>query len=230
MTMKDLLVIWSGLRNRKLPSIRKGADIVITEIDFTEDRVKVRSASGTINSRSFGELEKIWNKLRMDRIAHVDSVLGGSGSSRNQPETLYAALPFVEYTFIDKKKHLLLLDENTHEAGTIKKATAATVQEIQRKLSESLRSGAPELVLPVNNVKAATDNLERLTGKSGIAEAPGEYVYQLGPLQIRVVSEQSVEAAYRGRTLLRGFAPRYGSLGELVELGEQLLVLPPKRS
>src|ERR1700694_1286444 len=151
MTFKDILAIWNGLRNRKLQSIKKGADITITDIDYSQDRLTVSSTSG-LKSRSFAELEKVWATLRADRTAQVDSVRGGSGSSRNQPETLFAALPFVEYTFIEQKKHLILLDENTHEAGTLKKASPAIVQEIQRRLQEAEQAGLPEMIVPVKDV------------------------------------------------------------------------------
>jgi hypothetical protein len=227
MTFKDLLSIWNGLRNRKLQSIRKGAEITITDIDYSGGRIAVRSSSGS-KSRSFAELEKVWVTLRADRIAHVDSVLGGSGSSRNQPETLFAALPFVEYTVIDQKKHLVLLDEATHEAGTLKKASPTTVREIQRRVEEAKRAGLPEMIVPVKDVKLATDTLETLTGRPGVSEAQGEYVYELGTLRIRVVSELTVNASYRGRTVLSGFTPRSSATDESIKLGDQLLLVPRK--
>ncbi len=48
----------------------------------------VSVAGGDKDSRSFEELEKISAVLLAGRFAHVDSILNGSGSSRNRPETI----------------------------------------------------------------------------------------------------------------------------------------------
>jgi len=54
------------------------------------------------------------------KVIHVDALLRGSGSSRNQPETILASMPDVEYLMKDKKKHVVWVGENTHKLGTLK--------------------------------------------------------------------------------------------------------------
>jgi len=58
----------------------------------------------------------------MNRLSavHVDEVLHGSGTSRNQPETILANLPYVEWLKLDNKKHIAFVGKNTHLYGTLK--------------------------------------------------------------------------------------------------------------
>lgn len=226
MTFQDLLSIWASLAGKKIQSIRRGADITIESVDFSHDRIVVRSRSGD-KSRSFAELERVWKALKRDRFVHVDSVLGGSGSSRNQPETLFAALPFVEWTSIDRKKHIVLAGSDTHPPGTLKKAAPDLVAEV-RALSAARKAASPELVIPVADVRQAAAALERLSGQPPEAEVPGEYLYLLAGLPVRIVAENAVDASLRGRAIIRGVvSPEHASDGPL-EIGTGVVVEPQK--
>ena len=86
----------------------------ITEVNF-ERRNFYIDLNGKQKSRPFDELERIWQEMRSKPAVHVESFLGGSGSSRNQPETILANLPYVEWLLISGKKHISYFDEETHE-------------------------------------------------------------------------------------------------------------------
>lgn len=92
----------------------------ISEIDRTNDRILL-DINGHIKSRPLEELRKIWEVMCEKPCAHVDSVLGGSGSSRSQPETILANLPYVEWLLVDGKKNIAYVGENTHSPGTLKR-------------------------------------------------------------------------------------------------------------
>jgi len=119
-SIEEVLQDISTMIDIKLGSIRPGADLTITNIDFDGMKIELETSSGTRRNRPFSEIETIIRFLNFEKVAHVDTVLGGSGSSRNQPETILANLPYIEYTYIDRKKHLVLRDEPTHELGTLK--------------------------------------------------------------------------------------------------------------
>jgi hypothetical protein len=226
MTFQDLLGIWNSLRGQRLESIRRGAALKIDDIDFGNQRVLVSGDHGQ-KSRPFTELERVWDALRHEGLIHVDSVLAGSGSSRNQPETLLAALPFVEWGVVNNRKHLILRDSETHAAGTLQKASPQSVQKAVKDQRSKHRLELPEIVLPVADIKGTSQSLEKFAKREIEDEAPGEYSYAVGPLQIRIVSENQVDERYRGRVILSGFAPHEK---EAIQVGEHLIFTPRRIS
>src|SRR5690606_35913078 len=102
--------------------------------------VWLRTRKGKERSRPFSELRRLWQALQMSPAIHVDSVLGGSGSSRNQPETILANLPYVEWFQYDGKKHLTLVGSPTHPNGTLKQLDPLRAQEIRSKMKKELDS------------------------------------------------------------------------------------------
>lgn len=98
----------------------QAAPFRISEIDRANDRI-VLALDGTMKSRPLEELRKIWKEMCERPCAHVESVLGGSGSSRSQPETILGSLPYVEWLNIKGKKHIAYIVDATHERGTLKK-------------------------------------------------------------------------------------------------------------
>lgn len=92
--------------------------------------------NGKQKSRPFDELERIWQEMRSKPAIHVESFLGGSGSSRNQPETILANLPYVEWLLIGGKKHIAYVDENSHEFGTIKEMEEIRAEEYKAAMED----------------------------------------------------------------------------------------------
>lgn len=238
MNFNDILAIWAKLQGKVLPSIRKGAEIQIIEVDYQNLRIVVASHRGR-KSRPFAELDRVWKALSQQRTVHVDSVLSGSGSSRNQPETLFANLPVVEWMRFDRRKHLLLRDEATHANGTLREVDSVTAALVRAGTAGQLAPRGVEIVLPVSNIKEVARVLRDLTGVEGIAESQGEYLYRVGSVSLRVVREASVAEPFRGRIILRarGLLPTAGSSsaevagrkGQAVNVSDNFVVLDEDR-
>ena len=102
----------------------------ITKIDLEGDRILL-DVNGTSKSRPLEELRKIWEAMCELPCVHVDSVLGGSGSSRSQPETILGNLPYVEWLNVSGKKNIAYIGENSHNSGTLKKMDDDLASEYQ---------------------------------------------------------------------------------------------------
>ena len=123
------------MEGRLLHSISGRSDIRVAEVDH--EYIKLKTISGEIKSRPLAELQRVADRLTLNMPVHVDSVLGGSGSSRNQPETLLANLPDVEWMKLDERKHLVWLGRQTHELGTLRKADPYTVKMANGTLADA---------------------------------------------------------------------------------------------
>ena len=109
------------LKGLPLSSISgRAAPFSVYDLDFEKRSYYLELSGGKLKSRPFDEIERIWQEMTSKPAVHVESFLGGSGSSRNQPETVLANLPYVEWLTIGGKKHIAYIDEETHEYGTLK--------------------------------------------------------------------------------------------------------------
>lgn len=157
-----------------LKSIRAGADITVTEVNQREERIELIDASGNRRSRSLQELRRVWDQLCADKAVHVDSVLGGSGSSRNQPETILANLPYVEWLKIDGRKHITFVGRNSHPLATLKEMDPLSAHALRESLTIA-RSTVPAAILVVENLKSISSFLESVSGLAPAAVASGVY-------------------------------------------------------
>ena len=109
------------LVNKPLQAINpKTAPIYITKVDLSLKSYFVsQSPNESGDSRPFSELESIWNELHYKGFCNVDQALYGSGSSRNQPETVFAHLPYIQHFRFKGKKHIFLRDKPIHSIGTL---------------------------------------------------------------------------------------------------------------
>jgi hypothetical protein len=124
----------------KLNSIQSGSEIVVDGVDRDAEAIELHTISGDRRSRrSFTEMRKLWRALNEEVFVHVDRALDGSGSSRNQPETILANLPYIEWLRYQGKKHISYVGEETHSAGTLKEMTLKEVDAIQRRCKCSKR-------------------------------------------------------------------------------------------
>ncbi|WHX42662.1 hypothetical protein QNH36_11255 [Mesobacillus sp. AQ2] len=151
--LKDL----NKMKNIPLQSINPGAEVVILEIN--DSNIIIQSSSGKIVKRPLAEIKKLVKSLTSKKPIHVDTVLGGSGSSRNQPETVLANLPYVEWLRIKRKKHIVWVDENTHIFGTNKEMDSVRAALVKTQLhSESVLHEEKKNLLNVTVVFC--DNLQ----------------------------------------------------------------------
>jgi hypothetical protein len=174
MTFDEVINDIEKMVGLELESIKPGANVILTGIDRKAQRIWLITSAGKEKTRPFSELRKIWDKLCSSPAAHVDSVLGGSGSSRNQPETVMANLPYIEWFFMDGKKNLTLMKEPTHDYGTLYKMDEVAASEIKDKLMNA-ENTACEVVIVTEDIKATAAAYEKVTGLPLKPVSPGIY-------------------------------------------------------
>ncbi|HHY45102.1 MAG TPA: hypothetical protein GX512_05250 [Firmicutes bacterium] len=184
MTFTKVLEDIKRLVGRELNSIRPGANVTVVEV--TDERVELLNSRGRRTSRSIAELRKVWDALCTSPIVHVDSVLGGSGSSRNQPETIFANLPYIEWLKYHGKKHIRLVDSDTHEIGTLKRMDAMAERQLQIELAhDDLTEQYLRTLVVSSDIVQVSNELERATGLSVEPVEAGVYLHR--PAQSLVV-------------------------------------------
>ena len=175
----------------KLRSIRPGADITLTEVNISEGRIELLDAAKNRRSRSLSELRRVWNELSQHKAVHVDSVLAGSGSSRNQPETILASLSYVEWLLIDGRKHISFIGTPTHAPGTLKQMDNLAAQ----ALRDAIRAAAavmPAAIIVVENTRSISSCLESVSGLPPTAVASGIYRHTHTDREIWVVNSSTL--------------------------------------
>lgn len=133
-TFLELLDDLEKLQGIKLQSISgQSTPFIIQEIDRVNDRLRL-DVNGSHKSRPLEELRRIWEEMCAKPAVHVDSVLGGSGSSRSQPETILANLPYVEWLNIQGKKNIAYIGEDTHQYGQLKQMENVQAKEYEQMM------------------------------------------------------------------------------------------------
>ncbi len=178
----------------KLHSIRPGAVITLTEVNVREGRITLLDASKNRRSRSLSELRRLWNELRQHKAVHVDSVLAGSGSSRNQPETILASLPYVEWLLIDRKKHISFIGTPTHAPGTLKRMENLAAQAL-RDAIQAANPVIPSAIFIVENTRSISNCLELVSGVPPTAIASGIYRHTHAEREIWIVNRHNLSPA-----------------------------------
>lgn len=178
------------LIGQNLQSIRKGATIVIEEVNPAEDRIRIRARKGSV-SRRLDELRRIWNALRKEPAVHVDSLLGGSGTSRNQPETLLANLPYVEWLRINGRKHLAFVGEASHELGTLKEMDPIRADDVRSRLSHRAQDKKARHMVVTRDVAKSASTLRGIIGQDPVV-VDGEYRFVLSNSVISVVASNDL--------------------------------------
>ena len=148
---------------------------------------------GDLRSRPISELENIWNELLISAAVHVEGVLFGSGTSRNQPETILANLPYIEWLKYGNKKHISYVESNTHPFGTLKKMDDLDAIEISKKLSSKASVNYPNFYIVTNDITEALNDLQ--TKYNGTVETINSGVYDFisNNLLIRIINSNLSE-------------------------------------
>lgn len=133
-TFSELLEDLENLRGIQLNSISgQSVPFTIQEIDRVKGCLRL-DVKGENKSRPLEELRRIWEEMCAKPAVHVDSVLGGSGSRRSQPETILANLPYVEWLNIQGKKNIAYIGEDTHQYGQLKKMADVQAEEYKQMM------------------------------------------------------------------------------------------------
>ncbi|MEZ9525860.1 hypothetical protein [Enterovibrio norvegicus] len=195
MTFDDVIGQVESMVGLELKSIRPGADITITKVDTESKRICLKTSKGKDRSRPFSELQRIWEALCENGFAHVDSVLNGSGSSRNQPETIIACLPQIEWFYLDGKKHLVIMPDNTHSLGQLRKMDVVAAEELKKKLEQAERNVENQEQAKIQTVVVSQDIathsgiLKRQSGVSPCLLEQGVYEFVLAGSKALLVSD-----------------------------------------
>jgi len=225
MTFEDVIADIEKLVGLELKSIRSGANIKVLELDRRAERWTVMTSKLKERSRPFSELERIWKALCQQETAHVDSVLGGSGSSRNQPETVLANLPYVEFLFLDGKKHLACIGKPSHPLGTLKKMDEMAAEQIKSSIKNSQRElqryQAASMIVS-RNIAAHAEYFEKLSGMAGSAIEQGIYEFNLPSTKVVLVSDNVAPESLQVGTYLVLPCNSSEYPGERIEIGGQI--------
>ncbi len=214
---KDALKDIEKLAGLQLQSIRPGAEIMIEEIDWTSERISLKTSQGRLRSRPFSEMEQLWAALHKKTAIHVDSELAGSGSSRNQPETILAHLPYIEWFMYSRKKHLAFMHMPSHALGTLKRMDDIAAEEMRRKLlaAETAMRGAgiARIIVVSSDLANHANMLEQMTGSKGQALQQGAYEFVLPSSRLLLVTENAVAGSIPKGTYLviEGSPPLQGT-------------------
>ncbi|MBF4280586.1 DUF262 domain-containing protein, partial [Vibrio anguillarum] len=140
MHFKDVLSDIEKLVGKQLQSINpKTPPIYITKIDHDSKKYFISSNPNEEgNTRFFWELEDIWSELARKGFCSVDQALFGSGSSRNQPETIFAHLPYIQHFRLKARKHIFLRGTPVHELGTLSELTGDELSQVLAKIDNYL--------------------------------------------------------------------------------------------
>ena len=191
MTFNDVIEDIKKLVGLDLQSIRPGANIRIIEIDEERSCLILQTSTGACRSRPIGELQLIWNELNRLPAVHVDEVLHGSGTSRNQPETILANLPYVEWLKIDNKKHIAFIGKNTHHYGTLKQMDAIEALNIKRSSRIQRNNTQARIMIVTNDVSGTIQTLQNSLSGTVSTAAKGVYTFENGSLEAIIVSQTS---------------------------------------
>lgn len=188
----DVLDDIKKLEGLELCSIRPGAEIILKKVDITQGKIVVLTKSGKQNSKPIAQFEQIWEELISFPAIHVDEVLHGSGSSRNQPETIFANLPYIEWLKVNNKKHISFVKKTTHAFGTIRKMDNIIANQICEKLTDKDMFMTTLSLISTKEIYNMTQIFSKICGKRPITLAKGMYLYALKNKQVVYVdSEQT---------------------------------------
>lgn len=182
-----------GMIGLRLRSIRSGAELIVTDVDRNEQRLLIASASGRECSRPFSHLRQIWTALSTQPAVHVESALKGSGSSRNQPETIIANLPYVEWFRFRGKKHLVYVGEPTHPLGTLRELSPDRASAISARLEQGgTTSPRATMVIVTESPGHFAAEIAAATGVPIAVCEEATFKYRIGDCAVIVVRDSHV--------------------------------------
>jgi hypothetical protein len=213
MNFSSLLSEIEKLEGLQLRSIRPGAELSILEVNHGDERFLIRNADGTKHTRPFSEIRGLWEQLLSSPAIHVDSAIGGSGTRRNQPETILANLPYVEWLNYRGRKHIAFVGHRTHEPGTLKRMDAVEAEVWKKRLEGAETTNLPTIIVITTDVREATANLESVTGLKVESIESGIYKQDHNGLRIFIVAQGSLQSVVEPGTyvLVKGISIPHNS-------------------
>lgn len=195
MTFYDVIKDIQKLVGLDLHSIRPGANIRIIEVDEDRSCIILQTSAGVTRSRPLGELKLIWEEMNRIPAVHVDEVLHGSGTSRNQPETILANLPYVEWLKLDNKKHISFVGKDTHPYGTLKQMDAIASSNLEKHSEKQHIDKKPKIVIVSSDLANTISALNKEISGTVTAISQGVYVFDNASFEATILSTSSVQLA-----------------------------------
>lgn len=186
MDFNDLLNDIAKLEGLNLQSIRPGANISVEKVDIKQGKIIVINSSGKEFNRSIIEFQRIWEELISEPAVRVEEVLRGSGSSRNQPETIFANLPYIEWLKITNKKHITFVQKATHPFGTLKEMDELSVENIKERINGKNRCAISSIIVS-DDLNKASALISSISGASPISLDSGTYLFSKNGQSVAVV-------------------------------------------
>ena len=198
MNYLDLLDDIEKMAGMKLSSIKPGAEITIISIDRDQDRIILTTSTGRKRSRPLTEIRALWESLCHNSAIHVESVLSGAGSSRNQPETILANLPYVEWLRINRRKHISYVGTKTHPYGTLRQMDSVKAEEIKSMISNppEKSDGATYLIV-TDDTCLASNEIETLTGIPLKSMESGIYFASINNFSLWLISSDRISGEFQ---------------------------------
>lgn len=191
MTFYDVIADIKKLVGLDLQSIRPGANIRILEVDEERSCLILQTSAGATRSRPLSELQIIWNEMNRVPAVHVDEVLHGSGTSRNQPETILANLPYVEWLKIDNKKHIAFVGKSSHPYGTLKQMDSISASNLKQSDIKGVAEKTKAVIVS-NNLADTISSLQEMLPGAITAISQGAYSFESSNLNVTVLSSANV--------------------------------------
>ncbi|KQA13013.1 DUF262 domain-containing protein [Vibrio cholerae] len=163
MHFEDVLSDIEKLVGKKLQSLNpKTAPIYVTKVVREEQKYFVSSNLNELGTaRLFWELEAIWSDLLRKGFSNVDQALYGSGSSRNQPETILAHLPYIQHFRFKGRKHIFLRGIHIHELGTLSELTGDDLGFVLSKIDNYFELSNQKIFANQNKILTSLEALYR---------------------------------------------------------------------
>ena len=193
MTFYDVIKDIQKLVGLDLHSIRPGANIRIIEVDEDRSCIILQTSAGVTRSRPLGELQLIWNEMNRIPAVHVDEVLHGSGTSRNQPETILANLPYVEWLKLENKKHISFVGKDTHPYGTLKQMDAVAASNLKKRSEKERIDKKSKVVIVSVDLANTISVLNKVVPGTVTAISQGVYVFDNSGFEVTILSSSSVQ-------------------------------------
>ena len=191
MTFESVVDDLQKLLGKRLESIKPGSDIIINDLNLQSGRINITSASGVTKSRPLSELKLIWQKLQEQPAVHVDEALHGSGTSRNQPETIMANLAYIEWFKFNNKKHIAYTGKYTHTFGTKKQMGEADAEHLREKLRGHTFDNLAILVV-TQDISRVVHLYGTMTGIIPAIVCPGVYLFNLSGKTVAFASMSEI--------------------------------------
>lgn len=189
MNFENLIDDIEKLVGKRLASIKAGSEITITAVNKEAQSITLINSKGSIQSRPFSQFRILWSALSKQPFVHVESALNGSGSSRNQPETILANLPYIEWVRVDGKKKISYVGKETHAYATLKEMSQLDLARIQSSLKQEASAGTLKTLYVTDDLSRTCDKLHSVLGCDIDPIESGLYKWQLGEDVFLIASE-----------------------------------------